>query len=367
MGRRAKTALLVGAGLALAAFAPPSGPRLGYALDGLMETAALSPPVQPGEQYPPAGQDRTIATVPQPAPAARARNPDWTLSVDASVTADSNVTNSTDAKTVLVDDGSGLLPVPLDPNLRQRGGLGYGVSAAGSVKLPVAPGLAVDLAADGYYLDYPGRTADDSSVTASVGLDLDRGKSQASLQLIAFDRWYAGISAMAGGGVRANYRQEVGKGQHLALYLDARVFESDYGEPFGGKQANAYLAYDIVLDPTLTASGGVYVRRDWLRDNGFSSTEIGAYGNLTRYLGPNFTGGISLGASRALFDAPVAFLSPDPRRDWRYYASLYVTTRHPVLWGVTPSLTYTWNRTSSSILYYRADRHRLRLGLQRSF
>jgi hypothetical protein len=367
MGRRAETAFLVGAGLALAAFAPPSGPRLGYALEGLTEMAALSPPVQPGEQYPPAGQDRTVATVPTPASAPRARHLDWTLSVDASVTADSNVTNSTDSKAVLVDDGSGPLPVPLDPNLRRRGGLGYGLSAAGSVKLPVAPGLAVDLAADGYYLDYPGSTADDASVTASAGLDLDRGKSQASVQLIAFDRWYAGISAMAGGGVRATYRQEVGEGQHLALYLDARIFDSDYGELFGGRQANAYLAYDIVLDPTLTAAGGVYVRRDRLRDNGFSSTEIGAYGNLTHYLGPNFTGGLSLGVSRALFDAPVAFLSPDPRRDWRYYASLFVTTRRPVLWGVTPSLTYTWNRTSSSILYYRAERHRLRLGLQRSF
>jgi len=367
MRRRAARLFLTGACVVLAASAPPSGPRLGYALDGLIETAALSPPVHPGEQYPPAGQDRTIATVPAPAPTPHPGHPDWTLSVDASVTADSNVTNSTDAKTVLVDDGSGPIPVPLDPNLRQRSGLGYGLSAAGSVKLPVADGLAVDLAADGYYLDYPGTTADDASVTASAGLDLDRGKNQASVEVIAFDRWYAGISAMAGGGVRAHYRREVGEGQHLALYLDARIFESDYGEPFGGKQANAYLAYDVVLDPTLTASGGVYVRRDWLRDSGFSSTEVGAYGNLIHYLGPNFTGGISLGASRAWFDAPVAFLSPDPRRDWRYYASLYLTTRHPVLMGITPSLTYTYSRTSSSILYYRADRHRLRLGLQRSF
>jgi hypothetical protein len=367
MRRWAARAFLTGAGVVLAASAPPSGPRLAYALDGLSETLALAPPVQPGEQYPPAGQDRTIATVPTPAPQPGRGDADWALSVDASVTADSNVTNSTDAKTVLVDDGTGLLPVPLDPNLRQRSGLGYGLSAAGSVKLPVAQGLVVDLAADGYYLDYSGSTADDASVTASAGLDLDRGKGQASVQLVAFDRWYSGISAMAGGGVRANYRREVGEGQHLALYLDARIFESDYGDAFGGKQANAYLAYDAVLDPTLTASGGVYVRREWLRDEGFSSTELGVYGNLTHYFGPNFTGGVSLGASRALFDAPVAFLSPDPRRDWRYYASLYVTTRRPVLWGLSPSLTYTWSRTSSSILYYTADRHRVRLGLQRSF
>ena len=123
MRRRAALLFLTGAGLALAAFAPPSGPRLGYALDGLIETAAFSPPVQPGEQYPPVGQDRTIATVPAPVPAPRPRHPDWTLSVDASVTADSNVTNSTDARTVLVDDGTGPIPVPLDPNLRQRSGL----------------------------------------------------------------------------------------------------------------------------------------------------------------------------------------------------------------------------------------------------
>ena len=38
-----------------------------------------------------------------------------------------------------------------------------------------------------------------------------------------------------------------------------------------------------------------------------------------------------------------------------------------VAWGLHPSLTYTYNRTSSSIAYYNSDRHRLRLGVKRKF
>jgi len=172
---------------------------------------------------------------------------------------------------------------------------------------------------------------------------------------------------MRGFGLRGNWRQQVAEGQHLALYIDARRFDSGYGRAFGGEQAAAYLAYDAVLNPTLTAAGGLYVRRDDLRDDAYSSTELGAYGNLTHYLSEDLTGGISAGLSRAAFDSPVSYLSPDPRRDWRYYSSLWVTTRKPLVAGLYPSLTYTYGRTSSSIGFYDSDRHRIRLGFSRSF
>jgi hypothetical protein len=198
-------------------------------------------------------------------------------------------------------------------------------------------------------------------------VELRAGRGTGSLQLIGFDRWYGGVEAMEGLGLRGSWRQDVGAGRHVALYLDARRFDSGYGRAFGGTQAGAYLSFDAALARSLTGAGGLYVRRDDLRDPAFSSTETGAYGSLTRYLGPAFTGGLSGGISRATFDAPVSFLSPDPRRDWRWYASLWLTTRKPAVAGLYPSLTYTYNRTSSSIDFYNADRHRLRLGFSRSF
>jgi hypothetical protein len=84
-------------------------------------------------------------------------------------------------------------------------------------------------------------------------------------------------------------------------------------------------------------------------------------------LSADFTGGATAGLSRTVFDEPFLLLDPDPRSDWRFYASGWLTTRRPVAWGLHPSLTYTYGRTSSSVSYFTSDRHRLRLGVQRKF
>ncbi|MBV8686379.1 MAG: DUF560 domain-containing protein [Alphaproteobacteria bacterium] len=370
--REAAFALLPLVLAAATAAAAPGGQILPYDLAGVMgaASASLVQPVEPGEQYPPTLQDRTLPTLPreaQPAPPRPAGGPRLSLTLDASITGDSNVTNATDRTSVAVDYGGGPLPVPLDPSLREKAGIGIGLSGSAGLKLPVAEGVSLAMGAEAYMVEYQGRRGDDASLLGAGGIELSSGSGAGSLQLIAFDRWYGGAEAMKGYGVRANWREEVAKGRHVSLYLDARQFDSGYGRAFGGRQAGAWLSYDAVLDPTLTAAGGVYVRRDRLRDDAFASTEFGAYGNLTHYLSGDLTGGLGAGISRARFDAPVPFLSAEARRDWRYYGTVWITTRRPLAWGVFPSLTYTYSRTSSSVGFYDADRHRLRLGFSRSF
>ena len=154
---------------------------------------------------------------------------------------------------------------------------------------------------------------------------------------------------------------------NLRLAIDARIFDSDYGEAFGGSQASVYLSYDSVLNPSLSVSGGLYVRREWLGDDAFSSLDAGAYGGLSAYLTRDLAGGLTAGLSRTVFDEPFFLLGPDPRTDWRPYASAWLSTRRPLGLGLHPSLTYTYSRTSSSVPYFSADRHRLRLGVQRKF
>lgn len=372
IAKRIALALLPVALLGAAAFAPPAARTLPYDLAGLLGASAEAfvQPVEPGEQYPPTLEDRTIATVPdavEAKPSGTGRRPKLALTLDASITGDSNVTNATDRREVAVDYGTGPLPVPLDPNLREKSGLGVGLSASGTVKLPIADGVDLAFGAEGYVLEYDGARGDDSSLLGAGGVEVQAGGGRGSLQVIAFERWYGGVSAMEGFGLRGSWRQDVGQGRHLALFLDARRYDSGYGRAFGGNQASAYLTFDSPLARSLTGAGGVYVRRDDLREDSFSSTETGAYASLTRYLGPHFTGGVSGGVSRAVFDAPILYLSPDARRDWRSYASLWLTTRKPLALGLYPSLTYTYNRTSSSIGFYDSDRHRLRLGFSRSF
>jgi hypothetical protein len=285
-----------------------------------------------------------------------------------SVTADSNVTNGTRLHNVPIDLGDGPLPVPVDPNLREHSGIGYGASAAANVRLPIAAGAALAVDVEGYALDYAGPQSDDSSALVAAGLEFGSGAvPEGSLQLIGFERWYGGVTAQQGLGLRGHWRVPLDQRSNLRLAIDARIFDSDYGDRFGGREAALYVSYDTVLGPRLSASAGLYVRRQWLRDDVFSSLDAGVYGGLSFYLGEDFAGGITGGLSRTEFDEPFLLLGPDSRSDWRAYGSVWLTTRRPLLWGVHPSLTYTYNRTSSSIAYYESQRHRLRFGLKRRF
>jgi hypothetical protein len=337
----------------LTAFAPPSEPQpaLEYALDDFGGEAGASTladvqPVEPGEQYPPSAQDRTTSPVVEQRPAEpapdSARRTAWTLSVDAGVTADSNVTNGSDLDEIPVNTGGQILPVPLDPRLRERSGIGLGLSVAGGVKLPIADEVMLTADAEAWLLEQEGGDTDDRAVQVAAGGEISSKSGRlVSVQAIAFQRWYGGIVANEGVGLRARYRQPVGGGAYLTLDVDARVFESDYGEDYGGRQASLYLVYQRPLATSLSGSLGVFARREWLESDPFSSLELGAYGGLSRYLSADLTAGVNAGISRLRYDGPVLFLSPDTRRDWRSYASFYLAARRPLAWGFSPSMTYT--------------------------
>ncbi|HEX9932838.1 MAG TPA: surface lipoprotein assembly modifier [Allosphingosinicella sp.] len=361
-------AALIGAWLLLAAFAQPPA-NLSYDSDVVDESVipTSTRPPEPGEQYPASLAEQAASNAPEAA-RPRRNGPAWRLTVDASTVADSNVTNSTDRESVELNLGGTVLPVPLDPELREHGGIGVGVSVHARGRVPVSPDVSVALDAEGYLLEQEGRLADDASALVAAGIEHSgRDGTTALVQVTGFDRRYAGVSAMRGLGARGRFRVPVGNGQTASLFVDARFFDSDYGEDFGGTEAGAYLSYEAVLRPDLSASAGIYARGSWLGADAYSSREIGTYGGISHYLTSDLTVGVSGGLSRVAFDAPIPILSTDPRRDWRWYGSVFLATREPLLVGLTPSLTYTYNRTGSSIEFYRAERHRLRLGLSRTF
>ena len=379
MRRHATLAALCVSSAALTAFAPPPAPQpsLEYVLDDFGGDARVSAlaavqPVESGEQYPPSEQGRTnpASIAHRPAePAAAAVPPKiWALTIDSSVTADSNVTNGSDLDEIPVDIGGQILPLPLDPRLRERSGIGLGISAVGGIKLPIADEVALTADAEAWLMEHEGGDTDDAAVLLAAGGEMTSKSGRlVSLQVTAFERWYAGIAANQGVGLRGRLRQPVGEGAYLTLDVDARVFESDYGEDYGGRQASLYLVYQRPLATSLSGSLGIFARREWLNADPFSSLQFGAYGGISHSLSDDLSGGISLGVSRLRFDGPILFLSPDPRRDWQYQGSLYLTTRRPLAWGFSPSMTYTYNRTLSNIAFYRSDRHRMRLGLLRRF
>jgi hypothetical protein len=219
--------------------------------------------------YQSAGFDEEIsgpsaAAEPSADPAARTASAKWRLSIDTSILADSNVTNSTAKRSIEMFQGEDLLPVPLDPSLRARADIGAGVAVSAGVELPMGGKTSLVAEAEGYALDYGGGANDDISLLAGAGPLLRWGTGEASVQLLGFERWYGGISAQSGWGVRGRYEEQLAPGERVTLTVDARIFESGYGEAFEGSQAGAYLSYARVLNPLTTASLGLFARRDWL-------------------------------------------------------------------------------------------------------
>lgn len=292
----------------------------------------------------------------------------WRLSVDASVLADSNYTNGTGLDTVTIFSGGAPVAVPVDPAVREKSGIGQGAAVSGGVKLRFSDGVAIAVDGDASVTNYPGKSGDDVSLLLAMGPEFSMGKGgTASVQLFGFDRWYGGTTASRGFGARARLRQQIDSASSLTVTLDARTYDSGYGEGFGGTDASAYVVYERLVASGVGASFGVFSRRQWLHDPAFANRELGGYAGLSASLTDLLAGGGSVGLSRAAFDAPLDILSPDPRRDWRFYTSLWLAARKPLGWGLVPSLGYTYSKTSSTVPFYSTDRHRLRFGLRKDF
>ena len=71
--------------------------------------------------------------------------------------------------------------------------------------------------------------------------------------------------------------------------------------------------------------------------------------------------------SHATYDAALPFFSRDPRRDWRFNGRVTVGDRAIRVWGFSPSVSFSYGRSDSSIGYYATERSRVRFALARYF
>lgn len=342
----------------------PGAPRLRYAaldLGGTGVTTAAAAalpqtdPMRSGSRF---GPNRR----------ATAGGSAWRLSVDGGISADSNITNASNDRFVTIDDGGSSLPVELDPSLRKRGGSGREAGVSAGVKLRLSDGAAFAVDAEGRAIDHKGGDNDDISLLFAGGPELTwSGGGAASLQVVASQNWYGGTSYNSGVGLRGRVETEIAQGHKASLSLNVGRFGSGYGDAFAGTEAGATLGTSAALDAVTTGWAGIYGRREWLGSDAYSNFQLGGYVGASRYLGDSLTGTLTAGLSRTVYDAPLLHLSPDRREDWRWSAGARLTTRRPIGLGVYPSLSYSYNRTDGSIEVFDATRHRVRLGVQRSF
>ncbi len=292
----------------------------------------------------------------------------WRLDVDFGIAPDSNINNATGADTVTILWGGYQLPLTLNSQAKARSGTGETATLSTGLKLPVSKetALLVDVDANGN--NYSGTRFDDYSAQIATGAEFAMSPTSSfSMEAVGADRWYGGhlVSTQVGGklGVQAH----LGRASQIGIQLDVRHTDARFDHNYDGMQTGVYATYERAVAKALVASGGAFVRRDWLTAPAYSSAEVGVIAGFGGELRHGITFGVSGTASRAVFDAPMPLFSLEPRKDWRFSARATLGDRKIALLGFSPELGVSYSRIDSTIPYYSNDRLRFRIALARYF
>lgn len=292
----------------------------------------------------------------------------FAFNLDVGIAPDSNITNGTSADTVDIAFGNQTVPLTLDAQARERGGVGQTMGFAGSARLGLGEETRLLIEADSQIVNYKGEASDDIAAQFAVGPEFALGDTtRLSVQALATQRWYGGDLAQRAGGIRATLRREIGEHSRLGISLDARRSQSLVSSAYSGWQLAGSASFERVIARSMIASASLFARRDLLTSDSYSSREFGANLGLGGELPLGISAGLSGGVARAAYDAPLALFGSDPRKDWRFNARAQLGLRSLRFLGFSPSLTYSFTQAKSSLTLYDNSRHRLRFALARYF
>jgi outer membrane protein len=297
----------------------------------------------------------------------RDRKP-YSFSMNVGVAPDSNINNGTNSETVDIVFGGGTIPLTLDPQARARSGIGQTGSFAGSYRLALGGAARLLVETDSSLVNYKGKAADDLNAQIAVGPEIRfSDDTSLSVQAIGGQRWYGGKVATRTMGLRTSIQHNLGEASRIGLSLDARRNASSLNSAYTGWQLNAYATYERVIARSMIASASVFARRESLNSASYSGNEFGANVGIGGELPLGINAGLSAGASHATYDAPLFLFSSDVRKDWRFSARAYAGLRSLRFIGFSPSITYSYSTTLSSLTLYDSKRSRFQFNLARYF
>jgi outer membrane protein len=308
-----------------------------------------------------------LATVKAARNLLRDRRP-WHLSADVGIAPDSNVTGGTEAETIDVTFGNQVLPFTLQGNARKRSGLGQTASVSGGWRFKFGEQVALLADADMQGTNYEGTSVDDYTGQLAIGPQYRfNDETSVSLQGIASQRWYGGQRASTQFGARGQLQHLLSRGQRAGFTIDTRHTNSGFSPDYDGWTIGAYASYERVMMRSFIASASVFARTDQLRSAIYSNKEFGFNLGIGGELPHGINAGISGGLSRATYNAPLLALGPDARKDWRYSGRVYAGLRSVRLFGLSPSVTWSFSKTDASVMLYKTDRQRFAFNLAKYF
>ena len=292
----------------------------------------------------------------------------FTMSTDFGLAPDSNITNGTSAETVDINLGPLSIPMTLDANARKKSGTGQFATMSAGLRTGLVGETRLLIEADTGFTNYKGKAQDDGFVQLAAGPEFDAGADTTiAIQAVGMQRMYGGKNAQRQVGLRSSIQHNLDFGQRIGLSVDARRTFSGFSSQYSGWQIGAYASYERVFAQSLIGSATLFARRDALNGKPYANSEIGAQLAVGGDLPKGITAGLSIGASRAWYDAPLALFSSKPRNDWRLNGRVTFGLRSMRVLGFSPSISYNYSSTKSSMDLYRADRSRFRFALARYF
>ncbi len=297
----------------------------------------------------------------------RDRKP-WHLSSTFGIAPDSNITNGTEAQTVDVVIGTQSYQFRLNADARARSGLGQTGSISAGYRFKAGDHAAILIDTDAQGVNYKGTAADDYTGQIAIGPEFRPGDDTSlSIQGVGLQRWYGGTRAVTQFGARLAAQHELDDGQRIGLTFDARHSASGFQRDYSGWNLALYATYERVIARSIIANVSLFARADRLNGLAYSNKEFG----LSLGIGGELTHGVNAGISGTLshagYGAAMAAFSPDPRTDWRGSARFYAGLRSMRFLGFSPSVSYTYSRTASSLPLYASKRSRFAFDFARYF
>lgn len=346
--------------------------QTGVRLELARTMLAMHKPQEADRQFRIAAQDdklppEVLRTIRKVRDTIRAQRP-WQLDVSFGLAPDTNINSATAADSITVMFGDTPIPLQLDDRARQRSGVGETGQVSARLRLPVAGKVSALVDVDANGTNYAGSDFDDYTAQLAGGLDYALSpRSSVSLEGVGAERWFGGHPVSTQIGVKAGAQHLLDARRQIGVQIDMRHTRAFFNNGYSGWQGGLYVTYEQALAPALVVSASPFVRRDWLGDPAYSNVEAGANLGIGGELPMGLDFGLSAGASRAVYDAPIVFFDASPRKDWRMVAKATLGDRKIRVLGLSPQVSWSWTHVDSTLRLYSMSRSRLEITLARYF
>lgn len=292
----------------------------------------------------------------------------WDLSVYTSLVPSSNFNQGADTRVVQVNG----LPFALaDRNVR-KSGIGLAFGAQGSARVPLGDRLDLIASAGINGRRYTQGAFNDALVNGAFGPRYRFEWGSVGVYATAEHHWYGGedFHGGAGGLVSAIVRLSTTDIVFSDLSCSERRFNTHWsGNDLSGQDGlacgiNTRLEHH--LDAATFANVIANVKREQTKLDFFTDTSWSAGAGLYRELALGISAYAQAVYTRASFEGVFPTLDRG-RRDDRLEATLNLTKRDLVLFGLAPTLALSYTLNDSNVAFQRFDSYGLNLTLTKRF